>query len=61
MPYTTEQLDNMRLIIASHMMPLIYDDLKTQTCVTDSKLIEMVCEETLRYANEFLHQLGYNS
>lgn len=61
MPYTTEQLDNMRLIIASHMMPQIYDDLKTQTCVTNSKLIEMVCEETLKYANEFLHQLGYNS
>lgn len=61
MPYTTEQLDNMRLIIASHMMPPIYDDLKTQTCVTNSKLIEMVCEETLRYANEFLHQLDYNS
>lgn len=61
MPYTTEQLDNMRLIIASNMMPPIYDDLKTQTCVTNSKLIEMVCEETLRYANEFLHQLGYNS
>lgn len=60
MPYTTEQLDNMRLIIGSNMMAPIYNNLKSQTCVTDSKLIEMVCEETLRYANEFLHQLGYN-
>lgn len=61
MPYTTEQLDNMRLTIASHMMPTIYNHLKSQTCVTDSKLMEMVCEETIKYANEFLRQLGHNA
>lgn len=61
MPYTTEILDNMRLTIASHMMPTIYNHLKSQTCVTDSKLMEMVCEETIKYANEFLRQLGHNA
>lgn len=60
MPYTIEQLDDIRISIARSMMPSIFNHLKSQIRLTDSKLMEMVCDETLKYANEFLRQLGYS-
>lgn len=61
MKYTSENAENIRACIAMQMMPTLYKDIKKEALLPESKLRVVVCEETVKYADELMRQLGYTS
>lgn len=59
--YTTQDKENLRAEVAMRMLPVLYEHIKKESVLTDSKLMSVVCEESIKYADEMLCQLGINT
>lgn len=61
MEYISENAENIRANIAIHMMPTLYKQIKSEAVLPETKLRSIVCEETVKFADELMRQLGYTS
>ena len=59
--YTTQNNENIRANVAMVMLPVLYEHIKKESVLTDTKLMSVVCEESIKYADEMLCQLGINT
>ena len=59
--YITSEKEKIRASVAIRMLPVLYEHIKEESMLTDSKLMSTVCEESIKYADEMISQLGLNT